>query len=864
MRSLWICLAISGACVACQISKISGDGPAPKPISVSRIACDGQGSVSDATVVWFPAGAAPCVRLVVAGDGFSPRPRAVLTDHESLDLPTVVLKHEAGLELRSSGVAFDPPTSNLIVTITAGSPDDLPLGFYDLIVTNPNGKSGALTRALEVVSPPSSLGLCSAVDPAFGWVNSRTTIQICADNTGGNGLEAVPEAFLLVDPDLDGQNVTEIALIRESFLSASTSYGGVADRSVMSAVVPSATESRGAGIVVGGPYNIRVVNPSGSEGIIVGAFTVLADPPPRLLTVGPEQAEKGATVTMHLTGQDLKDPALSLVPRLARVLFLTADLAAGATCGSPTCFECGAPSTTTAGTAVDCTPPLASMASGAYLVRYEHLDDGSYSDFAAFAVTNPSGNLASDTLTSAEAGGPPALRQARYAHGAAVGRDDLGNRFVYVVGGQSGVGVETALDTVEVAALDRFGGLSAWTALPVRLAKKATGIGLVEHGGYLFVVGGRDEADTIQAAVYRARILGSDTAPVIGPPELVSGSLGAGTYAYRVSAVMAAGNDNVDGESLPSDSESMRLGSSGGVRLTWQAVDQAASYRIYRTATANELAGTEVLIATGIVDTSFDDDGSAAPGVVKPLPPGSTGVWMAMPSLGIGRRDASVTIAAAPDGTSHLYVLGGVTPASSPNAVNTYELAAMSLTGGVYGVGTFANGSVTMNFARAEFAALTLNGASAPLIAGLTGHPEYVVTCQGSSAAGALNDISLAKVGALGQLGPFARADFSPSADRYGMAGFLVNNFVFSIGGRTDAGTYSNKGKTAEVCPARNATCSSVDPPAMTIGNDSGISLSTGRYRPGAVSAGGYFYFIGGRADDTTVLGSCERGGYVQ
>jgi hypothetical protein len=72
-----------------------------------------------------------------------------------------------------------------------------------------------------------------------------------------------------------------------------------------------------------------------------------------------------------------------------------------------------------------------------------------------------------------------------------------------------------------------------------------------------------------------------------------------------------------------------------------------------------------------------------------------------------------------------------------------------------------------------------------------------------------------------------------------------------------------NQGVTIVVCPANDATCGTIDPPAMTVGGgNSGINLRSDRYRAGGLYIAGLFYFIGGRANATAVLGTVERGGY--
>lgn len=80
------------------------------------------------------------------------------------------------------------------------------------------------------------------------------------------------------------------------------------------------------------------------------------------------------------------------------------------------------------------------------------------------------------------------------------------------------------------------------------------------------------------------------------------GSLAAGTYYYRVTAVYD------EQETLVSDAVSGTVtGSSGKITLSWSAISNAESYKIYgRTQGAEKLIGTTT-------STSFDDDGSASP-----------------------------------------------------------------------------------------------------------------------------------------------------------------------------------------------------------------------------------------------------------
>jgi hypothetical protein len=800
--------------------------------------------------------------MLAAGLAIVPPPTVTAIDPNTGQPFTAIPVDILGTDFRAAGDGTEP---HAVFTPSAGGdeielaevawvepglidaivPAGLAEGTYDLTVTNPEGCSATLVAAFTVVIPP-PIDLCDHVDPAFGWINGRTRIELCADNSGGRGLLPVPEVFLILDDH------TEVPLIREAFLFAHVAAGGFADASLMSAVVPSSQEPRGAGLVVGGPYDLRVENPDGAMSILRDAFTLVADPPPVISSISPEQGETGGTANLEVRGSGFKDPATGN----ARILFLAADQAVGATCAAPSCFFCGTPAWHSV-QAVSCAPPLAAMAAGSYLVRYEHLDDGSFGELAAFSVTNPSGNLESDTAPM-----PPLFTQ-RWAHGAVVARDSLGNRFLYVVGGRSNLTATSALDSVEVAAITRFGELAAWQTLPVHLPRALSGMGLCRQGDYLFAVGGADDTDGVRAEVLRARVLGDDTAPVILAPTAESaGSLGAGTYSYRVSAVMGMGSDNEGGESLASDAESIRLNDDGAVRVRWEAVSGATSYRVFRTATANEVADGEVFLAA-VTGTDYLDDGSATPGTDVPQPPGALGQWLVAGTLTLPRTDAMVTVAHDPADVPFLYVLGGVTSGST-DPLDSYEVAMLSEGNGAWQVSTFGRVDAGLDDVRAQAVVATLDEVDAPLLSGLG--TELVVLAQGLTLVGVdlavFYDVSLAEVQAGGLLGSWSVADSTPSADRYGAAGFLANNFLFSIGGRRAAGGYEDKGRTAEVCPSRSDCVQ--HPPVITWANgDSGITLSTARYRPGGVYANGFFYLTGGRVDATTITPTVERGSYA-
>lgn len=86
-----------------------------------------------------------------------------------------------------------------------------------------------------------------------------------------------------------------------------------------------------------------------------------------------------------------------------------------------------------------------------------------------------------------------------------------------------------------------------------------------------------------------------------------AGTLAAGTYYYRVSAV------NVYGETLASTETSLVLAVQGGVNVNWTKVDGATGYKVYGRST-----GAELLIATVGDVSTYLDNGSVTPNGALP------------------------------------------------------------------------------------------------------------------------------------------------------------------------------------------------------------------------------------------------------
>lgn len=712
--------------------------------------------------------------------------------------------------------------------LRATVPASAGVGRYDVTVRNPDGCEATLPNSYELLVP-NQLALCSSVNPAFGWVHAATTIEICASNVDGKGLRSTPEAFIQIAGE-------DVPLRREAFLTAGEPTG----TSVMTAVVPSQAEN--PKIVVGGPYNIRVVNPDGRSGIIPAAFTVLRDPPPRITAINPGRGDQGATVLLTLTGQDFK-PAGTGGPVLTVAL-----IAANGTqtaCG-PATVTLDSP---TAGTdTATCTLTLPA-ATGGYLVRARHLDDGSFGDFALFAVTEASAKLGQATTQM------PSLSVARRAHGMAIGTDDLGNRFLYVAGGENGA--SAALASVELSSISTFGQLGGWTLASQPLPTGRTGLALVSVGRYLYAIGGSGNGTSPLLAasadtVLRAQVLGADSAPVLGPPAAVSGgSLAAGTYYYRVSAVAAAGTVNPLGEGLASDMESIKVSAGGAVRLSWTmpagapAVDH---YRIYRSPDPDLTAGTERLIATSGTP-AFTDTGSPPNLAVRPLPPGSLSAWVAMPEPPDRFDHAAAAVRTGPDGL-FLYAVGGRRGPLATDVLATSDEAVLAADGSAV---TSWRAGRTLGAARAELilrpvshavAATVPQGTHGLAAAAGTGCPRGG-GAMGCSALSSVESTAVVASGAsVGAMVAWGNGG-ALMASRVGGTGYLINDFFYAFNGWSGTGgAFSSSSEKSG-----STTCTGGPPCAVVFGGFSAATVSFApgpAYRSATEFYGAYFYFAGG------------------
>ena len=587
---------------------------------------------------------------------------------------------------------------------------------YPVTLTNPDGCRAPFGPAPAVqvtaYSTCKALGTLS-VTPRFGYQLRDTPITLT--NTFNAPATqpfsgALPK-ISIVAPLASGGAAVAIPLRSVAFV----------DQHTVTAVVPvcsgtsfgarsGATPADCPGLAPGGPYDLQVTDPISGKGLLTAAFTVVASPPPVISSLSPASITTGGGAVVVTGAQfDATSSVLLGTPVAGGVEFcpVTVSARTGATSltaavpgslGPAGCYvEDAAGNHTSAAVGF-------SLAIDQFLVRVQHGSDLSFTDYAALVVTGSSFNpvdrgVASSTLVTA-----------RGQAGAVVAFDDLGQPYLYVVGGSTNGA--NALDTVEVAPVGLFGdlgGVCTGTACKFRVLDRtplpsaraglqlvARSVGGVVGTSYLYAVGGRTAAPANLGEVWRAQVLRSQDAPTmrqVTSAVRVSGGPGAGTWYYKIAALFPVGSPlNAAGaESLASDEESIALNDLQSAVVRFGCVAGATKYRIYRSDAAQAVSNAEAALADVAANClgtapglmSFTDDGSVAPDASRrPLPAGALGAWVNTGvTLGTARFDHQARV--VPGATSDIVVLGGCTSASGTGcAASTNAIEKLAFTAG--------------------------------------------------------------------------------------------------------------------------------------------------------------------------------------
>ncbi|HSQ62413.1 MAG TPA: hypothetical protein VLM85_04340 [Polyangiaceae bacterium] len=719
------------------------------------------------------------------------------------------------------------PVTTLQVTPVAGHPNQLQAtvpsgqapGSYDLTLKDSTGCETTLQNAFTVTGNL-TVTLSSIVNP-FGPTSQDTAVTILRDTAapapGNAPFVDTPRVFL--NPASGTSTDVAVAMQSVTFL----------DPDHVTGVVPKGTAPK--------VYDVVLVNPDGTVGVLKNGYTETSTPPPVVLTATPSSIKAATGQAVVLGGTDFAT---------GDTVTLTCVDANGNSVASPTVAP-GTPSCTGSNCTQTITIDGSTLAAGDVCVVRLKNSDGTYGDYSAIGVTTPSLNLNSPHKGTD-------MNVGRRALVAAAGNATTANRFVYAIGGDDGSSAG-ALDSVEFAPVDVFGKIGAWTTDPVSLPGKRTLAGSATVGRYIYAVGGNDGAAISNTAV-RALILSPREAPVFDNVDVALGKQGLdpGTYHYRVSATFSTSDtDNPGGESLASDSFTIKVPTIANdkmsVILTWKApvdslgaaVPNVAGYRVYRTA-KDAATGSETLLAT-VSDgatLTWTDDGTATLGTDKPLPLGSTGKWASLPNLGTAREGLAVAWAKDPAAADTFYVyalLGRSTPTVG-ELTQEFLKVTVAQNGRQTTDAAWTPGNTKSAAGRWQMGAWVADSIVSPLSG--YANATWIFVGGGLTAGGGPdNTVEAALVQGGGQLGSFDAGpkDFANSNAGYGYC--AANNQLFTFGGQGLA-----QGATSATL---------VNPPpgvAVNSWNSEGLTMTWGRYLPGSTLQSSFIFLLGGQTNE--------------
>lgn len=687
------------------------------------------------------------------------------------------------------------------------SPDGAPIGDAAVDRYHPDGTTydgGPCARQPEVAGG----------DPLFvGAGGAKITIR-------GANFEAVPLVALK-------SGSTEIPLVDVVYNGPTT----------ITAKVPAAP------LPGPGSYDLVVTNPDGCFGLLPG-FKAIAGRVPSITRVSPDVVSQTQSALTTVRGCNF--PAGAQVATVSSAGAQVTHAGTASCTGAATCAD-GSAECTWTGTIAG-----SGLAPGGHVLRVIEPASGIFGEYGPFGVATADGSL-----TGGFAPIPP-MRVARRSHASVVGRIDDKQRFLYAFGGEPGSGVPTS--SVDVAPIDRFGGVRTFFEAKNPMATARSGLAGARFGSYLYAIGGTQTTQGTYgvapkgapiALVERARVLDPAAAPRITKARVLPGEgvFPKGSFYYRVSARGLA-----DGESLPSEEIVVLLADGDAVELTWTPVPGATGYTIYRSPTELDPLSTSRRVQ-GQVDaptTTFVDPGSVA--FIKneyTMPLGSTSTWRPQSSLVSPRFGARAVVATDPVGATFLYVLGGwgVCPGGgAPGPMNCYEYAPIDPSTGDLGV--FKTGAQRMLAPRFRFGADAIVSTNTP---GIPTTSVGIVVAGGKGASGSGATVEVAQVTAGGELSAFVSVPgFAPERD--GAVSAVGDGFVFTIGGGLASNIEAGDFPTYLGSTSRSSRIQLGSP--FTLGAFTTLvptlPVAVGLHSLASDSA--FFYVLGGSTDDQNAI----------
>jgi hypothetical protein len=709
----------------------------------------------DPTTVY--SGADFTVQMWTAGLSSAPTVRITPSGQSS---PTTALQSQ-----------FDATTGKLTATVPSGTP----AGTYDVNVNGPGARTEPLSGALTVTNT-TTLSL-TGISPTFAWN------QAASDHTVSGSPFVTGARTYLVD-----QSSPSPAAIAEPCQFLRTGMLGI---HVMSGLAS-------------GSYDLVVVNPDGSVGVLSGALTVTSAAPPAISAVTPLSIANTSGQNLAITGSNFRSAAVTVLDENGTEAPLTS--------GSCTASTCSV------------TVNASGLTVGDTLVLRVTNGDGSCSEYGPITVTNGSAARPAPVARSQ-------LNTARRAPALAVARNASGGSFLYAIGGDNGTSAG-ALSSVEASAIDQFGNPGpSRTVNPLPSPK--TLLGAVGIGQYVYAIGGSDGKPAV-ASGYRAQVLDPSNAPEISGCTLAlaagASHLGGGSWQYQVSAIFPTTDaSNPGGESLGSFPVTVNVPATPGVTATlnWSAVPGANDYRVYRTATAG---GTVPVLLATTTGTNYTDDGSATTEAQAALTVGALGKWAALPPMSSARAGAGAAVAYDPSNPSqaYIYMMFGLNAAGA--TLSNYEYLPVNINpDGSQAAGSWTTGTSTTSNPRWQLSAVSVTNAQASKVRAGT---SYVYALSGTNAGGSTAyAVDAGQVGPGGDLGPLSSQP-APQAAGAGVA--ALNNRLYVFGGVNNAPSSSILQATI------------ISPPTLRPWKNVGTSLPEPLSLPGSAANGGVRYLAGG------------------
>ncbi len=759
----------------------------------------------------------------------------------------------------SSPIVFDPTRGGRVQVVV---PSGLEPGEYDILVEDETGCETFLAGGLEVTDEV-TLAL-EDIDPPFAGEGIDTGVEITAKeeeelDAGEVQFELTPRAYL--NPaDEDGGVARELGAV------------AFQNERRLTAIVESGTEA--------GDYDLIVVNPEGEVGLLEDAFTVTQDPPPVVEFVSPGMIDEDEGQEATIFGSNFRGPDVTFICQLddgETIEVLDDEVVVDAVREDEE---------------IDVVADTRRLDHGSVCVVRVTNDDESFFDFSAITISRP--EEAENLLAFDD--GPP-MTTPRRSPAASGGRAGVAAQFAYAIGGDDGTGLGEAFDTVEASEVGRFGDLSGWFELPIRLPERRTFASAVTVANdFIYLVGGFDADNGVTTpSTLRAKVLDPNDRLALDDLNirLEDEGIEPGVWFYRFSAVMEEGSSREPGggEILASDPLAVDIPELGEVDdemqvvLLWNevddAVDDVAEYRLYRTPEPNLASGDEVLLATfdpndPDFEARFVDDGAdVLPDEIAPLPLGSTGEWHEVEVPGTGdvaslnfeRQAHGLTQARDPDevedpdflgSTVHLYAVGGENNAQEDLA--SVERLSISIDGAgnqiVASDGWEGEVGLGEDEARRNLGALTANRLNAPnTVTEDEGGDEVDQTflyalggTQGGSSTSVVQAIQVLGGGELDEAGwatgaPEGIGSMGRSREAFGAA--LGSSRLYAVGGT--ANENMDGGQSSEIQEG--------DAPDLGAWSDLSRSRLNMEANPrafmGTTVAASFFYLIGGIDPET-------------